>query len=172
MTNKFQYQKDDKYREWVINNLLVTARSIYPTMGRFTTFDIMYLPKPKYDKNGNDLNNKEHFLEVKARNFNHDKYETTFIEKDKYDAITAATVNIHVPTELIVLFEDGFLFYDHNDMLTELAKYSKKFCPDQYDAYADKWCMVEKEVAELKINKRNFHKYDKPSPFDSKTKDS
>ena len=57
-------------------------------------------------------------------------------------------------------------------MLTELAKYSKKFCPDQYDAYADKWCMVEKEVAELKINKRNFHKYDKPSPFDSKTKDS
>lgn len=173
MVNEFKYQKDDEYRAWVIDNLLTTARNIYPTKGRFFPFDILYLPKAKYDKNGNDLNNKEHFMEVKARNFKHNKYDTTFVERDKYDKITASTETLGIPTELIILFEDGFLFYSHKDMFKEFDKYSKKYCPDQYDAYGDKWCMTNKEVAELKITNKNFHPYgtDKPNPFNSKTED-
>lgn len=166
------YQSDKDDRDWVKENLLNNARVVFLPPSRFDTFDIYYLPKQKLDEKGNDLNNKMRFLEIKTRNFSHDKYPTTFVELDKYEAITSTTVNSRIPTELLVLFNDGYLFYSSENVINMKDKVSKKYCPDQYDAYGDKWCNKMKDVVELKITDKIFHLYDSSSPNDSKQTNS
>lgn len=160
LQTKYKYQADKDDREWVKENLLNNARVVFLPPSRFDTFDIYYLPKQKLDKNGNDINNKMRFLEIKTRNFEHDKYDTTFVELDKFEAITSTTVNSRIPTELIVLFEDGYLYYSPENVIKLKDKISKKYCPDQYDAYGDKWCNKMKDVVELKITDEIFHTYE------------
>lgn len=145
-----KYEDDCKYRNWVLNNILTGVTSADYFKGRFDKFDIHYLPK------GED---KERFMEIKHRNFPHDRYQTTIIEKDKYDAITASTAYI-ADVDLMIIFEDGWICYTPGRLKSSFQGVSTKYCPDQYDAYGDKWCEKPKEVVEIKIEERWFHKYD------------
>lgn len=156
----YTYESDTTTRDWVIENILPKARAIYPTQGRFTTFDIIYLPQERLDKNGNDINNRERAIEIKNRHFNHDKFTTTYIERDKYEAMTASTHYVRLEAELVVKFEDGILYYNAKDLEDNFMGYEQRKAPDQHDAYNDKWSTPVKEFASIRINDKKFFTYE------------
>lgn len=172
ITTKYKYQKDTDSRKWVVDNLLVNARQIFCPDSRYDSFDIYYWPKEELDERGYDKNNKSRWIEIKTRNFNHNKYPTTIIEKDKYDKMTGSTFIVDIPVELIVLFEDGFVYYNAKDVKNMTKNVSKKKCPDQYDGDANKWCDKTKEVVEIEITENKFHPYNETNKLYLKIPDS
>lgn len=145
------YENDNQYRDFVINTILTAVTSIDIFKGRYDRFDLKYLPK-----NGN----KERFMEIKHRNFNHNKYSDTIIELDKYQAITASTKYV-ADTDLLILFEDGYIVYTPNRLNKCYLGEEIKYCPDQYDGENDKWCEKNKVVVKIKIEEKYFQPYDK-----------
>lgn len=147
---KFSYDDDANVRDFVINAILTGVTSVDTFKGRFDRFDLKYLPKNA---------EKERFMELKRRHFDHDKYPTTFIEKDKYDAITGCTA-ILADVDLLVLFDDGWICYTPSRLKEAFNTITVKPAPDQWQAHEDKWCVKEKEFAEIFIKEGWFKKYE------------
>lgn len=145
-----KYENDTTYRDFVINTILTGVTSIDTFKGRYDRFDLKYLPKNA---------NKERFMEIKHRNFNHTKHPDTIIELDKYEAITASTKYV-ADTDLLILFEDGYVVYTPKRLEKCYIGEDIKYCPDQYDGENDKWCDKYKKVVRIKIEEKYFIKYD------------
>lgn len=146
---KYNYEKDTQYRDFVISTILTGVTSVDIFRGRYDRLDLKYLPANA---------NKERFMEIKHRNFPHDKYETTMIELDKYDAITSTTKYL-ADVDLLILFDDGYMVYTPERLRKAVLKESVKYCPDQYDGENDKWCERNKKVVEIKMVEKYFTKY-------------
>lgn len=147
---QFIYEKDTTFRDYVVNTILTGVTSVDVFKGRYDRLDLKYLPANS---------NKERLMEIKHRNFPHDKYETTIIELDKYETITGTT-KYFAPVDLLILFEDGYVVYTPERLEKAVVKESIKYCPDQYDGENDKWCERKKKVVEINIVEKYFTKYE------------
>lgn len=139
---KFIHEDDKEIREWVKDNLYSAVTLTYYE-DRFTRFDGEYITKK-----GN-----KRYVEVKNRHFNHNKYYTTDINKDKYLEM------IDTKCDLIICFDDGVLAYSPNDLINNLEKYTSYKRKDQVDAINNKWENKEEKMACLTINENRFHPY-------------
>lgn len=141
---KFIHESDKEIREWVKENILISASSVEFYEERFTIMDGEFFTK----------NHQFRQIEIKNRHCLHTRYDTTFIEMDKYQYIKDKGNCV-----LCILFDDGVLYYTPEDIKKNKVGMDYHRCPDQKNPETNKWVRVYKECMNFKIDESRFFPY-------------
>lgn len=149
------FEKDTDTRE-LVKEILVNqfkVKYLDEFSGRTDICDYHFIPSNVEE---GTVEYKEHFLEVKHRNFNYDKYKLTFISYYKYQSLI--DLSKYFPTHLIILFNDCFVWFNTEALKKAFVKYDFVDAPDGDKDY--NMSIKHKKMAYLRLSdgKKYFYK--------------
>lgn len=106
----------------------------------------------RYDGWYRTKNGKKYIFEVKVRNVESTKYETTLIEKSKYDYLYSSVFLTQVGCLVFIFFTDGKVLIE--DILTVEPTFIEMSAPLTTQGYRGR---VNKTFLEIPINLSNLH---------------